>query len=99
MTFRDFKNSLSDKKPPDHLSDALKALWYDAKDDWDQAHVLAQRESDYTGAWVHGYLHRKEGDISNASYWYSRAGKPKPETSLEEEWENLVKALTERGQR
>lgn len=93
MDFKTFKHSLSEKEPPDGLSLALQSLWYDAKGEWDKAHMCTQEQNDQTGAWVHAYLHRKEGDPGNAAYWYRRAGKPPSNASLEEEWESLVTAL------
>ena len=56
---------------------ALQAMWQDAKGQWDTAHKLAQAQKDETGAWVHAYLHRVEGDLPNAAHWYRRAGKPR----------------------
>jgi len=88
-----FKQSLKDSQPPEGLSALLQALWWDAKNDWEKAHSVAQDVSNREGSWVHAYLHRKEGDQGNAGYWYSRAGKPKSAASLEEEWEEIVQAL------
>ncbi len=88
-----FNTSLNDPQPPAGLSLALQGLWWDAKGDWGKAHTCAQDQDDKTGAWVHAYLHRKEGDAFNAGYWYQRAGKPAFEGSLEAEWADLVKAL------
>ena len=93
MNLKTFKDSLQAHTPPEELSSALKALWYDAKGDWNKAHELAQSEDDRTGAWVHAYLHRKEGDTSNAAYWYRRAGEPIAKSSLETEWEQIVQRL------
>ncbi|NOK57385.1 MAG: hypothetical protein GFH27_549309n120 [Chloroflexi bacterium AL-W] len=93
LTFDTFKESLNAAAPPDGLSLALQALWYDAKDNWGTAHEYAQQQDDELGAWVHAYLHRKEGDIPNADYWYHRAAKPMSELSLEGEWEAIVQAL------
>ena len=90
MTLEDYKKSLTELAPPVYLSPILKALWFDAKGDWGKAHNLAQEVNNSDGDWVHAYLHRKEGDEGNASYWYSRAGKTKPSKSLEAEWEDLV---------
>ena len=87
------RNSLTKNDPPQNLSIHLKALWYDAKNDWHKAHYLIQDLHDNNAAWIHAYLHRKEGDIGNADYWYSRAGKKMPQFSLEKEWEQLVNAL------
>ena len=71
----------------------LAALWYDAKGNWEKAHELINDMEGPQAAWVHAYLHRKEGDNSNARYWYARAGKPVCSLSLEKEWEELVEAL------
>ncbi len=76
--------------PPANASVYLQALWYDAKDNWQKAHELIQDINDKNAAWVHAYLHRKEGDIGNADYWYSRAGKRRPSLTLAEEWDKLA---------
>ena len=96
MTLEAFRASLKAKAPPEEMGDLLTALWHDAKGDWDMAHEFAQSVENNDGAWVHAYLHRKEGDSSNASYWYRRANKPFSELSLEQEWEELVEAFLER---
>lgn len=93
MNLPSFKASLSATAPPPEVSVYLQALWYEAKGDWDKAHVLIQDLPDKDAAWIHAYLHRKEGDTWNADYWYSRAGRQRPATSLQEEWENIVTAL------
>jgi hypothetical protein len=93
MNLISFKQSLTENKPPENLSDFLKALWQDRKGHWDKAHHLVQDLEDKNAAWIHGYLHRKEGDIGNADYWYRRAGKKIPDISLEKEWEEIVTAL------
>lgn len=95
MTYGEFIKSFSDNQPPQNLSAVLKALWYDGKDDWESSHNIAQDIHDKNGSWIHAYLHRKEGDISNARYWYSMAGKKEPSMSLSEEWEYLVKQFIE----
>ena len=94
MTFEQFQQSLSFSTPPSTVSDHLKALWYDAKDDWQQSHNIIQDINDDNAAWIHAYLHRKEGDIWNADYWYRRAGRKRPGFTLLEEWEHIVKELT-----
>jgi hypothetical protein len=93
MDMKSFKSSLNEAKPPSGLSSALEALWWDAKGDWNQAHHCAQAQEDATGAWVHAYLHRKEGDQSNAGGWYRRAGKTPGVGALEREWEAIAAAL------
>ncbi len=81
----DFEKSLQEEAPRPEYSDLLKALWWDAQEQWDKAHDIAQEISDEDGSWIHAYLHRKEGDQFNADYWYRRAGRQRFEGSLEEE--------------
>ncbi|GAB4419243.1 MAG: hypothetical protein OHK0039_31490 [Bacteroidia bacterium] len=88
-----FLQSLQGVEPPAGLSPALLALWHDGRGDWAQAHALVQDEPDRASAWVHAYLHRKEGDTWNADYWYRHAGRQRPQLSLEAEWQALVAAL------
>lgn len=91
--FERFKQTLDQTSPPRELSPTLQALWHDAKGEWDIAHSLAQQSHGRDGAWVHAYLHRKEGDTGNAAYWYSRANQPVCRLSLDEEWENIARTL------
>lgn len=93
MTLDEFQASLSDAEPPARLSTPLQALWWDAKGDWNRAHDAAQAGEDADSAWVHAYLHRKEGDLGNAGYWYRRAGRPAATGSLDDEWALLARAL------
>ncbi|HEU5341657.1 hypothetical protein [Edaphobacter sp.] len=72
------------------LSGALLALWWDAKGEWAKAHEVAQDVETADGAWVHAYLHRKEGDAGNAAYWYRRAGRAAAKGDLRAEWEAMV---------
>lgn len=88
-----FKESLSAEQPNTGLSPQLKSLWFDGKGNWDKAHAEVDHLNDQSSAWVHAYLHRKEGDTWNADYWYSRAGKTRPDIFLDEEWEQLVLAF------
>jgi hypothetical protein len=97
MDFQRFKKSVSASEPPGGLSPAVLALWWDAKGDWQKAHVAAQEGDDKAGAWVHAYLHRKEGDAANAGYWYRRAGKAAATSSLEAEWEAIARALLQKA--
>jgi len=91
MTVEQFRASLKSDTPPRDL--ALAGLWWDAKGDWTRAHESAQQDEGPRGAWVHAYLHRKQGDASNAQYWYDRAGKSSAQGSFDQEWEQIVAAL------
>lgn len=93
MTIQEFKSSLSSSHPPESAPILLKALWHDAKGDWHTAHNLVNDVEEAKAYWVHAYLHRKEGDASNAGYWYHRAGKKMPDYPLQKEWEEIVGAL------
>ena len=93
MTLSEFRDSVLRDDPPSGLSLALLGLWWDAKGDWTKAHESAQQEEGIAGSWVHAYLHRKEGDASNAGYWYRRAGKPPARNSLPEEWIEIAQSL------
>jgi hypothetical protein len=86
-------------RPPEELSLPLAALWWDAKGDWTKAHESAQQNKRPAGAWVHAYLHRKEGDLSNAGYWYQRAGKPPSRMPPDKEWTEIVNSLLQEDQR
>jgi hypothetical protein len=91
MTLDDFKATLKAAPPP--VPPLLLALWHDARGDWEKAHALAQDVDDGLGAWVHAYLHRKEGDPGNAGYWYRRANQPIATDSLESEWDRIAEFL------
>ena len=93
MDVTEFRTSLDRDAPPDGAGPALQALWYQATGDWERAHKLAQSQDDDIGAWVHAYLHRVEGDASNAGHWYRRAGRPHSMAELAEEWAEIVSAL------
>lgn len=94
MTLEEFNKSVTDSPvPPEQLDLTLQALWWDAKGDWDKAHHLAQDDPSPNAAWVHAYLHRKEGDPGNAAYWYSRAVKPVAHGSFPEERNAIVATL------
>ena len=89
----DFRASLSDTSPAPGLEPPLAALWWAAKGKWDEAHKIVMDEETADAAWVHAYLHRVEGDLGNAGYWYRRADQPVAKDSLETEWERIVSAL------
>lgn len=93
MQLNSFKESLVLTQPPATCVIYLQAMWYDAKGDWHKAHTLVDSLHDETACWVHAYLHRKEGDAGNAGYWYRNAVKQFPAVSLQQEWEQIVKAL------
>lgn len=91
-TLADFRASLADPAPPP-LPPALRALWLDARGDWDGAHKCVDARDDADSMWAHAYLHRKEGDLGNARYWYARAGRPPQDGPLEIEWIAIATAL------
>jgi hypothetical protein len=93
MTLEQFEAALEKLAPPAGLDPLQQALWHEAKGDWRRAHELAQDVDNTEGAWVHAYLHRVEGDLSNAGYWYRRAGRPVCELPLREEWRQIARAL------
>jgi hypothetical protein len=93
----EYKASFSGAAPAPGLDAPLAALWWAAKGNWDQAHKIVQDEDTSDAAWVHAYLHRVEGDLGNAGYWYRQAHKPAANGSLETEWEGIVSTLLEGG--
>lgn len=97
MTINDFDQSLTEEAPPEGLSLPLQALWHDANGRWEHAHELVQSDADGDGAWVHAYLHRREGDAGNARYWYARVNKPMPDVSLDDERRRIIQALLRNG--
>lgn len=93
LDLQSFRSSITQPRPPDGVSLALRALWWDAKGDWEKAHQHAQERDDEAGMRVHAYLHRKEGDRSNAAYWYRRCRVPPATVAIDEEWQELALAL------
>jgi hypothetical protein len=89
MTLNEFKATLDSAAPPP-VAPLLLALWHDARGDWNEAHRIAQDVDDANGAWVHAYLHRKEGDLVNAGYWYRRANQPIAADVLSIEWDRIA---------
>ena len=96
MTLEQFRATLTSDSSP-AVAAALQALWHDARGEWDTAHELANSIEDKTGAWVHAYLHRKEGDLGNAAYWYNRAGQSVATDALDAEWDRIARALLGRA--
>ncbi len=93
MTLAAFMASLDDAEPAPEESAPLKGLWWAAKGDWDRAHKIVQDDASREAAWVHAYLHRVEGDLGNAGYWYRQAGQPVAKDSLQAEWQRIAAAL------
>ena len=93
MTLDAFRRTLSDSAPPSGFAKPLEALWRAARNEWDDAHALAQAAQGPDAAWVHAHLHRIEGDLANAAGWYRRAGKPVCDAPLDREWEEIARAL------
>ena len=88
-----FKASVARAAPPDNIAGPLAGLWWAAKGDWDKAHRKVQDDESRAAAWVHAYLHRVEGDLPNAGYWYRTAGKPVENGPLDSEWNAIAAAL------
>jgi hypothetical protein len=96
LEFKRFQMSLGDTAPPAGLSRPLVGLWYDGRGDWEAAHREVQKGDGVDEAWVHAYLHRKEGDVANAGYWYRRCGHAQFSGSLDEEWRQIATLLLAR---
>ena len=96
MKRNDFTISITNQSPSEELPKPLTALGWQKKGDWDKAHAIVQSDKTDDGAWVHALLHREEGDLGNASYWYSRANKVMPKETIEKEWELIVSELLNR---
>jgi len=93
MTLDEFIECIGDSRPPAGLPETLTSLWWDKKGDWETAHSIAQDIPTTQGSAVHAYLHREEGVLWNADYWYTRAGRKRPEIPLEAEWRQLVEEM------
>jgi len=91
MNFDQFKEAVRSGQRPSGINLYLEAMYEDGIGDWESAHNIAQDISDKHGSLIHAYLHRREGDIGNANYWYHRAGQDLPNVSLDEEWESIVR--------
>ncbi len=93
MNIKEYEASLQQPEVPPNLNKPLQALWYAAKDNWNRAHELIQDEVDADSAWVHAYLHRVEGDLFNAKYWYKRANRSTSDETFEQEWKKIASEL------
>ena len=93
MNFETYLKSIDNDSPPFQLSETLTSLWWDKKGNWDKAHTIAQDIPTKEGSAVHAYLHREEGVLWNADYWYFRAGRQRPDISLGKEWKHLVEEM------
>jgi hypothetical protein len=98
MSLAEFKRDVSKPEPPAGLSPPLAALWWAAKGDWDKAHGIVMKQDSRDAAWVHAYLHRVEGDLDNAGYWYRQARRPAESGALPEEWDAIAAALLKEAQ-
>jgi hypothetical protein len=96
MSLAEFKRGLAKPNPPADLAPALAALWWAAKDDWDKAHRIVMKEDGRDAAWVHAYLHRVEGDLDNAGYWYRQARRSAASGPLAAEWDAIAAALVDK---
>jgi hypothetical protein len=96
MDLERFRTSLADGTPPAGTAGALQALWHEAKGDWARAHDIVQSLKGADAAAVHAYLHRREGELANADYWYAKAGRRRPRGSLDREWQALAMELLEK---
>jgi hypothetical protein len=97
VTVDELLATIRDGKPPSGLAPLVRALWLDARGDWERAHQIAQDDDGREAAWVHAYLHRKEGDSSNAAYWYRQAAQPIADAPLDDEWRQIATALLAPG--
>ena len=97
ISFEEILNWKTSGSFPDDIPPLLQALLLQAAGDWDSAHRIAQNDPSSDGSWVHAYLHRVEGDLGNASYWYRNAGRSLTEIPLDEEWEYIAMALAEKS--
>ncbi|MBT6273825.1 MAG: hypothetical protein HOI95_06805 [Chromatiales bacterium] len=93
MTLDDFERSLEGQAPPTDATAPLTALWLERKGDWSAAHTVVQDDESVESAWVHAYLHRVEGDLGNAKYWYGRAQRTPSDQAVADEWRSIAAAL------
>ena len=97
MTVDELLAAATAHEPPAELEPLLRALWVEARGEWDKAHQIAQEDDSREAAWIHAYLHRKEGDSGNAAYWYRRAGRSEEQGNFEDEWRLIASDLLGRS--
>jgi hypothetical protein len=97
VTLAEFRDTLAAAKPPPGLAKPLAALWHAGRGDWERAHRIVMSARSRDAAWVHAYLHRQEGDLGNARYWYRQAKRPEATGALEAEWAAIAAAILGRG--
>jgi hypothetical protein len=93
MDLQAFRCTLANTEPPERVGRALRAMWHAGRNQWDRAHALVQTHDDGDSCWIHAHLHRVEGDLSNARYWYARAGRRMPTGDPRTEWDEIVTSL------
>jgi hypothetical protein len=92
-SLEEFRSSLSRNEPPEDFTPQAEALWYAGKGHWEKAHMIVQDQEDPLSYRIHAFLHRREGDHSNARYWYDKAGSNMPEKLTDLEWEDIVSSI------
>lgn len=93
MTLDEFMDSVTENAPPGGLPETLHALWWAEKGNWEKAHTISQAIETPEGSWIHANLHREEGDLGNARYWYTRAGKAEAHDGVADERRRIIEAL------
>ncbi len=68
----------------------IRAMELIKGDDWQGAHDIIENLHSPIASHIHAYLHRIEGDNWNADYWYRKAGRERPNISIEEEWISIM---------
>ncbi len=71
----------------------LNAVELACANKWEEAHNIVQKFDTAPAAWIHAVLHRLEGDLVNAQYWYQRAGRAMSHSSPFDELILIKKSL------
>ena len=93
LTLNEVIETIKEETPPEDISDTLQTMWHTRQGEWETADNIAQSISTALGSWIHAYLHRVEGDLSNAGYWYKRAGKPQFQGSTKAEADEIINSI------